>query len=198
MKPFPPATKEEIQAIIDEESDGEMYFDSYMNAQYRANMRIVRNHIPDEVQCNEALKLLRKVDITRGGLEQVVIAKFRFSLARWEEVNKDLTFKNWNIHNRFLLSCSVGLAQKIIMYLYKESINLGRHPVNALEVCHLFVHDKDMQTKQCEKDLNYWLGRAKGNRLLAYSCYNAGMVDKPNGYGYNIQDKVKELKDGKH
>lgn len=186
------ATNAEVQAIIDQESTNEMYFDSWSNKQYLRNLRTVRDHIPDEVECHKALTHLRHIDHYHQGnnvLDSIKIAKFRFSPSRWKEVNEK--FKSMNISDKFLLSCSVGLGQKLMFYLYDELVK-DNHP-SPLEECKKFVHNKNMQIEQVEKDLNYWLKQAKNKRVLAYSMYNAGFCKEPNAYGLEIEMRLKDV-----
>jgi hypothetical protein len=181
-------TEQEVNAVIAQESSGEMYFDSYENRQYRLNCRKVREHITDEVELNKAFKHLNKIE---GN--SLHVAKFRFSPARWKEINSDKNLAQLDISVRFLLSCSIGLGQKIMLYLYKEVLKEGHSSAKALDTCLKFVHNRESQVNQVYKDLEYWFTQSKGDKLLGFSMYNAGFVKEHNTYGLEILERLKNV-----
>lgn len=184
MKP----TEDEVNAIIAQESTGSMYFKSYDERQYILNMRKVREHFASPIDVYSCFR-----DFNKFVDKQVYVAKFRFSPARWKEVNQDKSLGHLDLAERFLLSCSVGLGQKIMLYLYRERLKELNNPKNAIDYCKLFVHNEVAQRKQVHKDLEYWFKQAKGDRLLGFSMYNAGFVKEYNAYGLEIMERLKNV-----
>lgn len=89
---------------------------------------------------------------------------------------------------KFLLSCSMGIGQRLVYYWISNS----RIPASAwIKNIKSFSIDVSAQIKELVNNMSWWLLRADGNRILSYSMYNAGSVKQPTAYGYAIANKVK-------
>ncbi len=177
-------SRAEVLAIIDQESDSELFFDSHKNKQYLHNMKPIRKVINDPWQIHIAMKHFDNRDDGK-------ILKFRFSEAQWNNVHRDPSTKIWSLADRLMLSVSAGLGQKLMYYYYKEQTKKLNSQSKALLECEDFISNIDKQLTQVSIDLQNWLHLASNDRVLAYSMYNAGKVDKPNSYGKEVQEKVR-------
>ena len=147
-------------------------------------MKPIRKVINDPWQIHIAMKHFDNRDDGK-------ILKFRFSEAQWNNVHRDPSTKIWSLADRLMLSVSAGLGQKLMYYYYKEQTKKLNSQSKALLECEDFISNIDKQLTQVSIDLQNWLHLASNDRVLAYSMYNAGKVDKPNSYGKEVQEKVR-------
>lgn len=151
----------DIVAVIEKESSGVAVFnktDDLFRDNLRAAIRITG--LPEEL-------ILKAVTIQSGPLKGS-IAKFRCEPGYWRWAN-GLTNRPWTKEERFLLSCSFGLGQKMARWLVT-----GVAPGDWMSIIRQFMGSEKLQINYCAGDLEQLLNRYGGDRPIAFTCYNAG------------------------
>lgn len=102
--------------------------------------------------------------------------KFRCEPAYWSWAQK--LKGSWTGEQRFLLSCSFGLGQKMARWLLN-----GVPGARWMPFLELFNDNLDLQIQYCAGDLDQLIAGAKDqNRLVAYTRYNEGFaIDRKTG-----------------
>lgn len=171
----------EILAVMDKESSGNEFF--------VGNERLFK----DNMAAAERITGATRKDI----LDVVYVADKKYLKFRCEPSIYKLVVKNCKKFtlpkDRFMLSSSLGVGQKLMYYW------LARHEPDQskwMNRAEQFGADVQLQVKTMTFDLRGCYAAAKGNRALAYSFYNAGTgIKKPTAYGIAVAELVEKYEE---
>lgn len=80
-------------------------------------------------------------------------------------------FKEFTLKEKFLLACSVGVGQKLLYYYLANS----KKPKSQwMPAARAFSMNVEAQIREVISNMSWWLLKAKGDKTLAFSYYNAG------------------------
>lgn len=154
-----------------------------------------------ELNCKSLFYLKRLVlamEMTRLSMDDVEVALevkesnkskyapvFRFEDRNWDWAKKQIQFY---LTQRFLLSCSFGVAQKSMREYTKN------YPEKEwIKSIRAFRYDQNKQFETLCNDLERALIKTKNDRLLAYSYYNNGKLEATE-YGKVVEGFVHQWK----
>lgn len=150
----------DVLAVIEHESHGSAIFRT-TDLQYQQNL-------------NAAAKItgmssdaIRKAAVIQSGPFKGCIAKFRCEPGYYAWA-KTLKNRPWTAEEKFLLSCSFGLGQKMMRWLVS-----GTAPGDWMSIIRQFMGSVNLQIAYCAGDLEQLIARY-GDREVAFTCYNAG------------------------
>lgn len=151
----------DVLAVIDRESEGVPIFrktDHLFQDNLAAAAKITG--VPAAKLANAA--------IIQGGPYKGSIAKFRCEPGYWDWA-KSLTNRDWLPEERFILSCSFGLGQKMARWLLT-----GVAPGDWMSIIRQFMGSDRLQIMYVAGDLERLLADSHGDKALAFTRYNAG------------------------
>lgn len=167
-KPRKAVTSADVLAVIQKESGGVSHFTG-TEPLFKANLRAAQ-----QITGLSEIQILQVVTFPDGPL-QGKFYKFRCEPGYWEWASK--LRNSWTPQERFLLSCSFGLGQKMARWL----VGGGIEPLQWIPFIHKFARDQNLQIQYCAGDLDALLWQArndKDQRFLAFTRYNQGTRDK--------------------
>lgn len=151
----------DVLAVIDKESHGALTF-RQTDKQFADNLRAA-----SKITGLSPEAIVKACTIPSGPYKGHV-AKFRCEPGYWAWA-KALKNRQWTNEERFLLSCSFGLGQKMTRWLVT-----GVAPGDWISLIRQFMGSANLQISYCAGDLEQLLARYKDDRVTAFTCYNAG------------------------
>ncbi|MBY0548735.1 MAG: hypothetical protein K2W95_15805 [Candidatus Obscuribacterales bacterium] len=118
----------------------------------------------------EPAKIVEYCVIPNGPLEDK-IGKFRCEPGYWTWSSNLKPAGRFGEQERFLLSCSFGLGQKMMRWLVANTPTL-----TWFSLIQKFMGDEEMQLLYCAGDLDSLMVGAGGNKPVAFTRYNEGFV----------------------
>jgi hypothetical protein len=177
----------DVAAVCFKESAGNGFF-SPMDVLYRVNLLAVSAGA--HVLPNQFEYFIQVHDGPNKGR----IPKFRFERSWYEQIQISSLYKHLTKLDQALWACSIGIAQKSILYLMAS----GRTSQSE-SVVQNFCSDEAVQIRQCYADLEALAVRAHGNKALAFSQYNAGASSmRVTDYGAQVLKFSGEFRSGKN
>jgi hypothetical protein len=158
-KPRKHVTAADVLAVIQKESSGIAVFDG-TEPLFVANLRAAAR-----------ITGLSKEAILNTVRVNGVICKFRCEPGYWAWASK--LKGSWTAEERFLLSCSFGLGQKMARWL----VSSGIEGAQWIAFIRKFNADLNLQIQYVCGDLDALLVGSGGNRLVAFTRYNQGTRD---------------------
>ena len=164
-KPRKQVTSADVLAVIQKESGGVAHFLGN-EPLFRQNLRAAQT-----ITGLDQTSILQSVMITQGLLAGKHY-KFRCEPGYWEWAKK--LKGSWTQQDRFLLSCSFGLGQKMARWLVSSGVP-GADWINFIQK---FAFDQNLQVQYICGDLDALLVQARGQRQVAFTRYNQGTRDR--------------------
>lgn len=159
-------TSADVLAVIQKESGGVPYFTG-AEPLFKANLAAA-----ERITGMSQVSILQAVTYLQAGPLQGKFYKFRCEPGYYDWA-KSLR-GSWTPQDRFLLSCSFGLGQKMARWL----VGQGIEPLKWIEFIHKFAFDQNLQVQYVCGDLDGLLIQSGGDRLLAFTRYNQGTRDR--------------------
>lgn len=160
----------DVLAVIQKESGGVGYFTG-QEPLYKANLAAAA-----DITGLSKDQIIKAVTYPDASKYAGFLYKFRCEPGYWTWASK--LKGSWSGEQRFLLSCSFGLGQKMARWLLS-----GVPGARWMPFLELFNENQDLQVQYCAGDLDQLMAAAKDhNRLVAYTRYNEGFrLDKRTG-----------------
>ena len=164
-KPRKHVTSADVLAVIQKESGGVNHF--------IGTERLCLDNLraAERITGLTELQLMQHLIFVDGPLAGKLY-KFRCEPGYWDWASK--LKGSWTAQERFLLSCSFGLGQKMARWL----VSAGLEGAQWIPFIHKFNRDQNLQIQYVCGDLDALLTQAGGNRLLAFTRYNQGTRDR--------------------
>ena len=179
LKPRHFVTWQDVEAVIQQETSGVPIFNPNETL-YKLNLLSAENlaDLPPAV-------IKQSVTIIQGPLEGK-ICKFRMEPGYWRWADSQTGL---DIQLRVLLACSLGVGQKMARWLIT---NVPKYQWG--NVIRHFMADVPTQLLYVAGDLDNLLLQSEGDRLLAYTRYNAGAGAKTvSKYGRDVFNVFEEI-----
>lgn len=178
----------DVLAIIDQESSGTEFFfetDHLFKDNLAAASKITG--VP-ELRIKQLIlaPAPRATSILKKLLGLVMAPPNRYLKFRCEPSIYALVkdFKTFTQEDKFLLSCSFGIGQRLVYYWLTNNKIPQSQWISSIK---FFSTDLRSQMKEIITNLRWWVYKAKGNKLLGYSYYNAGGgIKQPTAYGASV------------